>query len=118
MNPRCDPSGKPAAERGEMSYMFFSMINRKARKAHRCIWCGQAIKPGEHYIDERSLYDGRIQRHRWHPECKDAADEYYRDFNEEEFSPYDNERPNTTDPSPPPPNLGRPHLHQVRLCRA
>ena len=83
-----------------MSYTFFSMINRKARKAHRCIWCGQTIKPGEHYIDERSVYDGAIQRHRWHLECKDAADEYFRDFHEEEFSPYDNERPKTTPLTP------------------
>ena len=78
-----------------MSYALFSMNDRKARKQHRCIWCGQAIKPGDHYIDERSVYDGAIQRHRWHPECRGAADDYFRDFNEEEFTPYDNERPLT-----------------------
>lgn len=70
------------------SYVQFSLTSRKARKPHRCIWCGHKITIGEKYLDERSLYDGNIQRHRWHPECSEASAE-----SNEEFSAYDNERP-------------------------
>ena len=41
-----------------MSYTLLSEVTRAARKAHRCIWCWQLIKPGEKYIDERSVLDG------------------------------------------------------------
>lgn len=77
-----------------MSYQLFESPTRTAlRKEHRCIWCGQKIRIGEKYMDERSVYDGNIQRHRWHPECLNAAHEYFRNTAEEEFSPWDNERP-------------------------
>lgn len=72
-----------------MSYTLFSEDARIAKKAHRCIWCGQRINLGARYIDERSIYDGNIQRHRWHPECHEDA----RREGEEELTPYDNERP-------------------------
>ncbi len=75
-----------------MSYTLFSSLQRKAMKAHRCIWCGERIEPRMEYIDERSVYDGNIQRHRWHPECHVVACAYFRS-GEEEFDPYDNERP-------------------------
>lgn len=55
-----------------MSYTLLSEVTRTARKAHRCIWCWQFIKPGDKYIDERSVHDGGIQHHRWHPECLEA----------------------------------------------
>ncbi len=80
-----------------MSYTLFSFVRRTARrKAHRCIWCGQRVAIGEQYDDERSVYDGNIQRHRWHPECHKDSEEYFRSSGEEEFDPYDNERPATT----------------------
>ena len=71
-------------------YVQFSLITRKARKPHLCIWCGQKIIAGEKYLDERSMFDGHIQRHRWHPECSKASQDH-RD--EVEFQPYENERP-------------------------
>lgn len=55
-----------------MGYTLLSEVTRTARKAHRCIWCWQGIKAGEQYIDERSVNDGDIQHHRWHPECLEA----------------------------------------------
>lgn len=68
-----------------MSYTLFTEHTRKARKEHRCIWCPEKIQAGEKYVDERSVYDGNIQRHRWHPECKTAADKFFRESREEEF---------------------------------
>lgn len=66
-----------------------------ARARHRCIWCGEPIEPGMKYRHERSVYDGDMQDHKWHPEC-DAA--FKADLADEgggtlEFSPWGNERP-------------------------
>ena len=76
-----------------MSFTLFEKVPRKAHKAHRCIWCGQAIAVADPYLDERSVYDGNVQRHRWHPECDKAALDYFRESHEEEFQPWENERP-------------------------
>lgn len=76
-----------------MSFHLFSIDSRKARKQHRCIWCGQAINKGDTYVDERSVYDGSIQRHRWHPECiQDARDGWARG-DDAEFIPHSADRP-------------------------
>lgn len=76
-----------------MSYHLFSRVARKARKQHRCIWCAEAILPTASYIDERSVYDGAMQRQRWHHECHDDAQETYKDWGDETFMPWSAERP-------------------------
>lgn len=78
-----------------MSYTLFEMLVRTAKKKHQCIWCGQDIAPGSKYKDERSVYDGNIQRHRWHPECQKASQDHFR-TGEEDFDPFENERPAPT----------------------
>ncbi len=80
-----------------MSYTLFEMPKRTARKEHHCIWCNEKIIPGETYLDERSVYDGRIQRHRWHPECNEASEKYFSESGEEEFTAGENERPSKKD---------------------
>jgi hypothetical protein len=75
-----------------VSYRLFSAPTRTARRPHVCIWCGELIAPGFKYVDERSLYEGHIQRHRWHPECQAAMHEDFRDGGEE-FEAYVNARP-------------------------
>jgi hypothetical protein len=64
-----------------------------AKKAHRCIWCGESIPIGEKHRHEKSIYCGTFQDHRWHLECRDAANAELFDQGEEEFAPFDNERP-------------------------
>lgn len=76
-----------------MSYTLLSETTRTARKKHRCIWCGEAIEAGEAYVDERSIFDGGFQHHRWHPECLDDAREGWRAGDDEEFMAYSHERP-------------------------
>lgn len=76
-----------------MSYTHFSTDRRKAQKHHTCIWCGQGIAVSEIYLDERSVYDGEIQRQRWHPECSEYAARTHFEEGEEEFTPWDNLRP-------------------------
>jgi hypothetical protein len=74
-------------------YTLIAEAVRGARKKHRCIWCGESILPGEQYRDERSSYCGSFQHHRWHPECDEAFKAELSAGGDEEFSPYDNERP-------------------------
>lgn len=75
-----------------MSYELLSESRPKARKDHRCIWCGQKIEKGTTYISERSVFDGEMQNHHWHVECSEASQEYFSQ-GECEFDPYSNERP-------------------------
>ena len=63
-----------------------------ARKIHRCIWCGEAIEPGEKYWSEQSIYYGNFQHHKWHLECESTSKDYFAE-GDNEFIPYENERP-------------------------
>ena len=74
-----------------MSYTQFECVRRTARrKEHTCIWCGKPIRIGDEYHDERGVYDGNIQRQRWHPNCLLFAQEECFSQGEEEFDPWDN----------------------------
>lgn len=75
-----------------MSFTMISERTHRALKRYRCIWCGELIQPGTLYVREFSTFDGDVQKFCWHPECKDAADTYFQS-GEDEFSPWENERP-------------------------
>lgn len=76
-----------------MGYQHLTTETRKARKPHRCIWCGQGIAAGDQYHHVRGVMDGDMQVDDWHPECRTtAADECGTD-GEWEFTAWDNERP-------------------------
>ena len=47
---------------------------RKARKPHRCIWCGEPIAIGETYRHWRGKWEGEVMSNDWHKECDDAAE--------------------------------------------
>ena len=74
-----------------MSYTLLEETKPKARKPHRCIWCGERIEVGEIYRREKSIYDGNMQDHKWHIECDEASAEHFRDS--DGFDAYENERP-------------------------
>ena len=76
-----------------MTYHLFSDTVRKAAKQHLCIWCGQAINKGDRHHDERSVYDGSFQNHRWHPECIEDARDCWAQGGDDEFIPYNADRP-------------------------
>jgi hypothetical protein len=78
-----------------MSYTLLSESHPVARKAHKCIWCGQPIAIGEKHRHERSIYEGQFQDQRWHPECDETfkAEICHDGGHELEFVPYGNERP-------------------------
>ena len=77
---------------GEMMYQLIKETFPVARKAHKCIWCGQSIVPGERYRHEISKYD-EFQDHKWHQECNAAAVVQFTETLEVEFDAYDNDRP-------------------------
>jgi hypothetical protein len=76
-----------------VSYQLISERTHKALKRYRCIWCGELVLPGTSYVREFSVYYGDVQKHAWHPECRDASAEYFRSGEDDEFMPWDNERP-------------------------
>lgn len=61
----------------------------KARKNHRCIWCGQSILKGFEYLLVIVEWEGGLETQKWHEECYGCA---AADC-DEEFLPYSNERP-------------------------
>lgn len=78
-----------------MGYTLLSEVEHTARKAHRCIWCGEGIAIGSRYIRERSIFDGEPQSHKWHLECLGAARDGWAAGDDAEFSPGSNDRPPT-----------------------
>lgn len=76
-----------------MSYTLLSQTTPKARKEHRCIWCGETILKGKQYTAERSVFDGEMQNHHWHPECLEDCRLENSDECEYEFLPYEHVRP-------------------------
>jgi hypothetical protein len=72
-----------------MSWQCLSSADRKARKSHKCIWCGEAILPGEKYVDVTGIFEGDFQNNKFHPEC--SATQQGED--DESFCAYENERP-------------------------
>jgi hypothetical protein len=69
-----------------MSYILFSETKPVARKEHRCVWCNENILIGEKHIRADGMYDG-FQHDRWHNECRDAANRYWKEWKEDEFMP-------------------------------
>lgn len=76
-----------------MSYTLLAKTEPVARKDHRCIWCYGSIAKGTKYLAERSVFNGEMQNHHWHPECwKACADESAGEC-EWEFTPGEGQRP-------------------------
>ena len=55
-----------------MSRFTTIAITRKARKAHRCIWCWEWIEAGEHHQTYVAFDDGSAATVRFHPECYES----------------------------------------------
>lgn len=72
-----------------MSDFFNPHEIRRARKAHRCIYCSEEIHVGESYVHQTGVSDGRWYTSKMHQECfQELCDS--GDF---EFTPNSNERP-------------------------
>ena len=63
------------------------MLNSESKPIKRLLQRGLLkILKGEKHVHESSKYDGDFQDHRWHFECKKAADSFFRKYGEEEFT--------------------------------
>jgi hypothetical protein len=62
----------------------------KARKEHRCIYCGGPILVDEQYMHQSGYHDGKAFRSRYHQECWGELIEESLNF---EFTPYSGEYP-------------------------
>ena len=51
-----------------MSYQFQHKTTPKAKKEHKCFWCGTTIKIGEKHIKWVGLYED-FSSNRWHDKC-------------------------------------------------
>jgi hypothetical protein len=72
-----------------LSDFYNPQQSRKARKAHRCTWCGEPIDKGSTYTHQTGVYDNRWYTNKMHPECfEDMCD-----GDDDGFLPYSNERP-------------------------
>ena len=67
--------------------------NPKARKEHRCIYCGGPIVVAEQYVQQTGTYDGRPYRNRFHAECYEACGDECSDMGDWEFMPYSADYP-------------------------
>lgn len=57
-----------------MSYVELEIVNvKKSRKIYQCVWCATTISLGESYVSRKYVYDGKIDRDRWHSVCWDAS---------------------------------------------
>ena len=63
-----------------------------AKKAHRCTWCAQAIEPGQKYR-RWVTFDDSAFTSKMHPVCVSACDAECREYSDEEYIAYENERP-------------------------
>lgn len=73
-----------------MSDAILATEHPKARKAHRCIWCGGSIAAGETYTRQQLVWEGTPQSNKYHADCFDSIDWTDCDGG---FTPYEGERP-------------------------
>lgn len=50
-------------------YQNLTHVTRKARKAHKCDWCGKTIQKGERYKYQTYLWDGDFYDWKSHEAC-------------------------------------------------
>ena len=70
-----------------MSYVSLTDVTRKARKSHKCIWCGRKITAGFKYQYTSGIFEGDFQSNHWHLACWDASEGLNLD---DGFMPYEN----------------------------
>lgn len=63
-------------------------FERKARKEHRCHWCGEKIRVGEKHYQCKGHWEGDWQDWRMHKLCLDRNRKYIA----EGFEPYEYDR--------------------------
>ncbi len=89
----------------------------RARKEHRCTWCGESIAPGSEYLRWMSV-DDSMYTNKMHRECFDACHEECGYWGEDEYRPFDNQRPPPTGRSTAPATAGSDKPSEPSVQRA
>jgi hypothetical protein len=77
--------------------MFCTPTETKtAKKNHRCTYCGDPIYAGDTYKAWTS-FDGYAFNSKMHPECLNDLRETNDPYDDGEYNPYDNDRPQNSD---------------------
>ncbi len=71
-----------------------------ARKAHKCIWCGEQIDRSTTYRRQTGKFDGDFQSNAWHLDCIDVSDEIL-ECEADTFEPYTYQRGSTEERDAP-----------------
>lgn len=78
-----------------MSYCRISETQPKARKSYPCIWCRERILQGEKHLHRVGSFYGEFQDDRYHLECVEATERYFKESGEDEFEPHSYQRGST-----------------------
>ena len=70
----------------------FPQTLQTAKKPHNCTWCGQKILMGERYSRWASVDDSYFTS-KMHEECVGAMLDEFRETRDNEYLPFENERP-------------------------
>lgn len=65
---------------------------RKARKKHRCIWCGEDIEIGETYSYWAGIFEGQFQSNHMHLECDKISSSKENEYCQDGFEAYQYKR--------------------------
>lgn len=76
-----------------MTDFYHAPTYPKAKKEHRCIYCGGPILVEERYVQQEGFYDGKPYRNRYHQECFDTCIDDGKSGCDWEFTPYEGEYP-------------------------
>lgn len=72
-----------------MSDFDTAIKTRKARKKHRCTYCGESICKGESYRYHKGRFDDCWYESKLHWECEQVL----KDSGVDEYTPFINDRP-------------------------
>lgn len=78
-----------------MSCQVLSDNDHTARKAHDCIWCREKIEIGQIYHVQVVVHEGDWQSNKYHPECFQAAIDFWREDLDGDFDAHAFERGTT-----------------------
>jgi hypothetical protein len=64
---------------------FYNPTDRKARKPHKCYWCGETINAGDKYRAVAGFYGGEFYSRKECKKCADVLDEFYCQLEDSDF---------------------------------
>lgn len=60
---------------------------KSTRKKCYCDWCDQTINAGDPSVYETWIYEGDFGQGRYHPECREAIDRWFKKYGRDDDFP-------------------------------